>query len=196
MSGIEKIEWTPELRADWRQDFSHGDAECDWSEEAHLSLLIALEAAEAEVARLTRDHESALAEVAHLRSTFFAECPKNHEHGVWCGSDWVSLKHRAEAAEAEVERLTREREVVEALAEEWTKGRIRNSDRALGEIRAALASASIEEQRQYDAAHATTGNRHCLTDPCQWHPFETRIRPAPTYPADLASEPLQGPEVL
>jgi hypothetical protein len=56
--------------------------------------------------------EAAEAEVAHLRSTFFASCPKQHEHGIWCGSDWAVLHYRTEAAEALVEAGL-------ALADEW-----------------------------------------------------------------------------
>ena len=46
--------------------------------------------------------ERAEAERNHLLATFFSTCPKTHEHGIWCGSDWVSLKARAERAEADL----------------------------------------------------------------------------------------------
>lgn len=39
-------------------------------------------------------------------------------------------------------------------------------------------------QAQYDAAHHR-GDHHCLSDPCLYHPGETRIRALPTFAAAL-----------
>lgn len=74
---------------------------------------------DAEVERLTRALAEAERERDHLLSTFFATCPDNHEHGIWCGSNWAAMQHRAEWAG---EALTRLREGVEALADEWSSG--------------------------------------------------------------------------
>lgn len=41
-------------------------------------------------------------------------------------------------------------------------------------------------QERYDAEHDPF-DFHCLTDPCVYHPGETRIRPLPTFPAVLVT---------
>lgn len=54
-------------------------------------------------ARARQDAEQQRDEAARHRDVllngFFASCPDNHKHGVWCGSAWVAVTARAEAAE-------------------------------------------------------------------------------------------------
>ena len=39
-------------------------------------------------------------------------------------------------------------------------------------------------QAMYDEVH-DPADFHCLSDPCKYHPYETRIGPRPAYPATL-----------
>lgn len=126
---------TPEMRAEWRQDFSHLDAECNWSEDVHLALLDALEAAEAEVAT--------------LRETLSA-----HERMRW-PEEAHRLKQRGERLAAALEDIGTLAEV-QAIAcrAQYRADHERNWLDVLAIIeRSALASASNEEVRCDGSCH-------------------------------------------
>jgi hypothetical protein len=119
------------------------NADAEFIAHARTDLPAALD----EITRLRAALDEATRHRDRLLAGFFASCPDNHEHGIWCGSAWVALTARAEAAESALAD-------VRALADEWKAavtwdGRIEPVARAYGQaLRAALAAPTTTERSE------------------------------------------------